>query len=327
MLWRHTNSPTRVGSAGKNRGILHRLFRNSCTIVVVSDTSSGLYKLPVPRWALGASAALGFAAFLAACGFGFNYARMALLTGDHEQLLAENTALKVENRNYQVTTRQLDARLGALEAISGEIQEMFQDDVWIQRFELDDALGVGGSVGNVGTDSMIASLNTRDNLDLTRIRALEIETQLQFAEDLALRRNGMLRVTPSVWPVSGPIRSGYGRRRDPFTGEPEFHQGIDIAALYGSAIRAPASGRVVFAGRQSAYGNLIVLDHGDGVTTRYGHLSRMEVRVGDPVSQDALIGYVGNTGRSTGPHLHYEVRVDDRSVNPGRYLPANSRRP
>ena len=307
--------------------MLRRLFRNSCTIVVVSDTSSGLYKLPVPRWALGASAALGFAVFLAVCGLGFNYARMALLMGDHEQLLAENTALKVENRNYQVTTRQLDARLGALEVVSGEIQEMFQGDVWIQRFELDEDLGVGGSIGNVGTDSMIASLNTRDNLDLTRIRALEIETQLQFAEDLALRRNGMLMVTPSAWPVSGPVRSGYGRRRDPFTGEPEFHQGIDIATLYGSAIRTPASGRVVFAGRQSAYGNLIVLDHGDGVTTRYGHLSRMEVRVGDPVSQDALIGYVGNTGRSTGPHLHYEVRVDDRSVNPSRYLPANSRRP
>ncbi len=309
-----------------DRSLLRRLFRNSYTIVVVSDTSSGLYKFPVPAWAHGAFAALGFAVFLAACGLGFNYARMVLVTGDHQQLAAENTALKVENRNFQVTTRQLDARLGALEAVSGEIQEMFQRDVWIQRFELDDAIGVGGSIGNVGTDSMIASLNTRDNLDLARVRALEIETQLQFAEDLALRRNDMLMVTPSAWPVSGPVRSGYGRRRDPFTGEPEFHQGIDIAALYGSAVRAPAGGRVVFAGRQSAYGNLIVLDHGDGVTTRYGHLSRMEVRAGDPVSQDALIGYVGNTGRSTGPHLHYEVRVDDRSVNPSRYLPATSAR-
>jgi murein DD-endopeptidase MepM/ murein hydrolase activator NlpD len=100
-----------------------------------------------------------------------------------------------------------------------------------------------------------------------------------------------------------------------------MHRGLDIGALYGSAVRAPANGKVLFATRQAAYGNLIVLDHGGGVSTRYGHLSRFVVKAGERVRQGDLIGYVGSTGRSTGPHLHYEVRLDERTVNPRNYLP------
>lgn len=302
------------------------MSKDSYTIIVVPNASSGLFKLRVPLWALYSVVVLALAFFVGAVGLGFSYARMALRTEDYGRLVAENTALKVENKNLEVTSRQLDTKIRGLEELSEDIQEMMETDTWNQRLGLTDSLGMGGSVDDFPTVTMISGLNTRDNLGLSRDRALEVEGQLQFVESLVLRRNGQLELTPSIWPVSGPVRSGYGRRRDPFTGEPEFHQGLDIGALYGSPIRAPANGRVKFAARQSAYGNLIVLDHGGGITTRYGHLSRFDVRVGDQLRKGDLIGYVGSTGRSTGPHLHYEVRVNDRTVNPRNYLPVDSHR-
>jgi murein DD-endopeptidase MepM/ murein hydrolase activator NlpD len=101
------------------------------------------------------------------------------------------------------------------------------------------------------------------------------------------------------------------------------HRGIDIAALYGTEVRAPANARVILAQRQSTYGNLIVLDHGDRITTRYGHLASFNVKKDDLVEKGQVIGFVGSTGRSTGPHLHYEVRLEDRTLNPRNYLPAD----
>jgi murein DD-endopeptidase MepM/ murein hydrolase activator NlpD len=143
-----------------------------------------------------------------------------------------------------------------------------------------------------------------------------------MVEDLVETRADRLELTPSIWPVAGNIRSGFGRRRDPFTGRNEQHQGLDIGALYGTPVHTPANGRVVFAGRQAAYGNLVVIDHGSGITTRYGHLSQFDVNVGDRLAKGELLGFVGSTGRSTGPHLHYEVRMDERAVNPRNYLPS-----
>ena len=97
--------------------------------------------------------------------------------------------------------------------------------------------------------------------------------------------------------------------------------GVDIAALFGTQVRAPADGKIIYAQRKAAYGNLIIVDHGNGLTTRHGHLSRFAVSVGQRVRKNEVIGYVGTSGRSTAPHLHYEVRVNDRAVNPRDYLP------
>ncbi len=293
------------------------------TLIIVPSASSGLHKFRIPLWAVYAGSVLGLLVFFSAVGLSVNYARMALRSADYEQLLAENTTLQVENKNFEVSTRQLGIKLQGLEEQSEQIRDMMQTDTWNQRLGLTEFIGVGGSLDNYPTTTMIASLNTLDNLGLTRDRAVELEDQLQFFENLVLRRNGKLDLTPSIWPVTGPTRSGYGRRRDPFTGEPELHHGLDIGALYGSVVRAPANGHVVFAARRSAYGNLIVLDHGGGITTRYGHLSHLDVGVGDQLRKGDPIGYVGSSGRSTGPHLHYEVRLNDRAVNPRNYLPTN----
>lgn len=127
---------------------------------------------------------------------------------------------------------------------------------------------------------------------------------------------------PTMWAHLGKINNEYGFRRNPFGGRSyEFHAGMDIDGERGDIIVAPANGIIVRAGWQGGYGRLIEIDHGNGLTTRYGHLSKVEVSVGDPVTRGQLIGLVGSTGRSTGPHLHYELRLDDKSINPRRFLP------
>lgn len=127
---------------------------------------------------------------------------------------------------------------------------------------------------------------------------------------------------PRMWAHLGKINNEFGFRRNPFGGSRyEFHAGMDIDGERGDLVVAPANGIIVKAGWQGGYGNMIEIDHGNGLTTRYGHLSKIDVQVGDTVNRGQLMGYVGSTGRSTGPHLHYELRVNDKPINPRRFLP------
>lgn len=127
---------------------------------------------------------------------------------------------------------------------------------------------------------------------------------------------------PSMWALLGKINNEFGFRRNPFGGRAyEFHAGMDIDGERGDVIVAPANGVIVKAGWQGGYGNMIEIDHGNGLTTRYGHLSKIEIQNGDTVTRGQIIGFVGSTGRSTGPHLHYELRLNDKAINPRRFLP------
>jgi murein DD-endopeptidase MepM/ murein hydrolase activator NlpD len=125
---------------------------------------------------------------------------------------------------------------------------------------------------------------------------------------------------PNLWPVEGPITGSFGERIDPFNGEGAFHSGVDISASYGQPVIAPADGTVMFAEFLGGYGKAIMVDHGHGIRTRYGHLSSFAVATGQHIQRGDIIGYVGLSGRSTGPHLHYEVRINDTPVNPYKYL-------
>jgi murein DD-endopeptidase MepM/ murein hydrolase activator NlpD len=133
-------------------------------------------------------------------------------------------------------------------------------------------------------------------------------------------RREQLAATPSIWPANGYVTSGYGFRTSPFTGRRQFHAGIDIAADFGTPIVAPASGRVVFAGRRGAFGRVVEIDHGYGVRTIYGHTDEIFVRAGQRVERGMRIAAVGSSGRSTGPHVHYQVKAAGRTVNPADYI-------
>jgi murein DD-endopeptidase MepM/ murein hydrolase activator NlpD len=130
--------------------------------------------------------------------------------------------------------------------------------------------------------------------------------------------------TPSLWPVMGRVSGSFGERLDPFSGEGAFHSGVDISSDYGAGVRATADGLVVAVEQRAGYGRMVLVDHGFGVSTLYGHLSSFQTRVGARVKRGEVIGTVGTSGRVTGPHVHYEVRLYGTPVNPWRYLRASS---
>ena len=144
-----------------------------------------------------------------------------------------------------------------------------------------------------------------------------MEEQLRMIQSTSSREN-----IPMVWSVLGKINNEFGFRRSPFGGRNyEFHAGLDIDGERGDTVVAAANGTIVKAGWQGGYGNMVEIDHGNGLTTRYGHLSKVEVQVGTPIIRGQILGLVGSTGRSTGPHLHYELRLNDKAINPRRFLP------
>jgi len=153
-----------------------------------------------------------------------------------------------------------------------------------------------------------------------RLQGNRISALLDHVEQGLLEQDTMLACTPSVAPVVGVMTDGFGRRKDPFTGRLAFHPGLDISARRGTPVVAPADGIVVFAARNSGLGKVVRLSHGFGFTTVFGHLNTISVEPGEEVQRGQTIGLLGNTGRSTGPHLHYEVHVDDKAVNPLYYV-------
>jgi murein DD-endopeptidase MepM/ murein hydrolase activator NlpD len=147
-----------------------------------------------------------------------------------------------------------------------------------------------------------------------------IENRLDAVRSDVEKRRSLADATPSIWPVAGWLTSSFGNRRDPFTGGRDFHPGLDISANHGDPVLAPAAGTVATADATGNYGNLVVLDHGFGIVTKYGHLARFGVTQGQQVNRGDVLGYVGSTGRSTSPHLHYEIWVNEKLTNPMRLL-------
>jgi murein DD-endopeptidase MepM/ murein hydrolase activator NlpD len=182
----------------------------------------------------------------------------------------------------------------------------------------------GGSRTDISTSQLQESSDLDMNLNILRNRAKGLESQYNLLDQLIDKRLGMASVTPNIWPIRGPIGSPFGTRLDPFDSTAEVHLGLDIVAAVGSPVKSSAAGIVRIAQRESDYGNLVVIDHGNGLTTRYAHLRGFAVRSGQAVTKSQVIGWVGMTGRTTGPHLHYEVRLNDRPMNPRSYLPRGS---
>ncbi len=187
----------------------------------------------------------------------------------------------------------------------------------LQSLGIDDAPGLDGGVGGPYEPLASDPHDTRNFLTTIAMVSDEIE------------RLTLLRQAADRLPLGRPIEnvsvsSGFGPRVDPFVRRRAMHTGIDFRGTQGAAVRATAPGTVVSAGYAGGYGNMIEIDHGEGIATRYGHLSRIEVKVGDVIEPGEVIGRVGSTGRSTGPHLHYELRVNDRAIDPMRFIRAGS---
>ena len=147
-----------------------------------------------------------------------------------------------------------------------------------------------------------------------------IEGRLASVKSKVEGQQALARATPSIWPLAGWLSSGFGNRKDPFDGGPDFHPGLDIAADKGTPVRATADGTVESAAYNGAYGNAVLVEHGFGISTRFGHLSGFAVRAGQQVHRGDVVGYVGSTGRATSAHLHYEILLNGQQINPLRLL-------
>jgi murein DD-endopeptidase MepM/ murein hydrolase activator NlpD len=219
----------------------------------------------------------------------------------HLRIEFENQRLRAENERQRLELEKLNNRVEKVEDTSRKLAE--KSGV-VDEGPLPGSGGPALPLDEMGLATLTAKMGRLEE-DLREYEAV-------------LRERGY---TPTIWPVSGKLEGGFGGRRNPFGGPGfEFHSGQDIEADWGVPVVSGASGRVVFVGWQNGYGQLVVVDHGGGLTTRYGHLSHIDVDTQQMVSRGQLLGKVGSTGRSTGPHLHYEVRINDVAVNPLPYL-------
>jgi len=159
-----------------------------------------------------------------------------------------------------------------------------------------------------------------DTFGALRDLLYDLEGRLQLVQTDVERRQALAAATPSIWPTHGWLTDSFGRRRDPFTGEPEYHTGLDISADKGEPVYATANGTVESAESSGSYGNMVVISHGFGITTRYAHLDSFRVTSGQAVRRGEVVGFAGSTGRATGDHLHYEVLVYGRQLNPLNFL-------
>lgn len=178
--------------------------------------------------------------------------------------------------------------------------------------------GIGGAVGS--RPRVPAPLTPSEELNALSVEVQEAGASLRVLKRLVARASRALAALPSTWPVRGAVNSEFGTRVSPWSRAPEFHAGIDIAALPGTPVHAPAVGTVIFAGGHHEYGLAVILDHGQDIRTVYAHLMQVRVSVGQSVNRGAEIGLSGTTGRSSGPHLHYEILVSGQAVNPRSFL-------
>ncbi len=251
--------------------------------------------------------ASAFAAALLFCAAAYGVYGMTQQVA-HLRIEEENNRLRLENERQRQKLQNLENRVDAIETDARRLSE--ESGVSHDDGNSSVAHGAGGPALNLD-DAAIAAIEER---------AARIESNLQACAAI-LRERESERI-PSIWPVTGGLSDGFGVRSNPFGGgSSEFHPGQDITAPPGTPVIAPADGTVVEAGWKNGYGQTVVIDHGNGLTTRYGHLSKIEVAVGQELKRGEELGQVGSTGRSTGPHLHYEIKVSDVLVNPLDYLP------
>jgi murein DD-endopeptidase MepM/ murein hydrolase activator NlpD len=283
------------------------------TLIVVPHAKARFRKIQVSvrltKWVFSIAAIT----VLAATATFVHYARIAAEVHELRDLRAENKALLSKTQEYELSAGKLQAKVQQLQNMVTKLGVMAGLEHSLPEAK---AAGVGGALSlDSSAPRLDPSALTEMDRSLTRLtdRSAELE---EFYRDQTV----LLSSTPSVWPVRGYLSAGFGNRVDPFTGQKDFHPGIDISTPMGAKIHSPADGVVISRGMQGGYGNAVVIDHAYGVVTRYGHLQSFAVKPGQKVRRGEVIGYVGSTGRSTGPHLHYEVWVRDQAQNPIHFI-------
>lgn len=290
--------------------------------IVLADRRTGV----VRRFTVGLWPSVAAGTFMLALPVLIGTGAALKAKSDVAALYASAAALEVENESYRVATEALSGQIQGLQSAITELgAHAALDPTLASAMDRLPAVvknrAMGGAGDSFSAGSSLPALQSPEStFGLLREILEGIENRLTAARGDVDRLNALAAATPSIWPAHGWLSSSVGRRTDPITGGEDYHQGLDISADAGSPVYATADGTVNVARREGAYGNLITIDHGYGLETRYGHLSKYEVKAGAKVKRGDVIGRVGSTGRATGPHLHYEVRVNGRLLNPLQLL-------
>jgi murein DD-endopeptidase MepM/ murein hydrolase activator NlpD len=284
------------------------------TLIVVPHAKARFRKIQIPvRFARWVAAAAGVASLVLGVVF-LHYLSIAFEVHDLRRLRTENAALTKMTSEYEKNVGKLQAKVVGLQRIVDKLGVMAG---------LDSALPAPGSAGVGGMPGSETEAPSRDpSFSLRRMdqSVTDLTKKSAKLESFYKDQKVVLASTPSVWPVRGYLSSHFGNRVDPFTGGPDFHPGIDVSTPKGTKVMAPADGVVIACAEKGGYGNAIIIDHGYGMVTRYAHLEGYNVRPGQRVRRGDVIGFVGSTGRSQTPHLHYEVWVRDQAQNPIHFI-------
>jgi murein DD-endopeptidase MepM/ murein hydrolase activator NlpD len=289
------------------------------TILIANRKTGAVRRLTVSRRVLGLAATMLFVIPLFLL-LGTRGASQAELTA----LRSSNDTLRIENESYRDATGELTDQISSLQTALTQLNEQAELDpatkAAIERLPaLIRARAAGGGLVAPSREATPAA-PPENTIGILRDLLGTLESGLNSVKSRVENQQALVRANPTSWPVMGWLSSGYGSRKDPFTGQPDFHTGLDISAGQGTPVKATADGTVESAAYNGNYGNSIVITHGFGIATRFGHLSQYAVRAGQKVRRGEVIGYVGATGRATSPHLHYEILLNGQPSNPLRLL-------
>ena len=326
-------------------------MKKSLYVVFVARESDGsLSKLPIPIHLVYLFLAAALIGLFTIAGLAGSYSRMLLKTEHFNQLRQERDHLRKDYARLETREHEKEVQAASLGALASEVSTLYGLTAGKlaapaqQFFTRRGRKSTSSSSGTAVSTNVIAP-GSADNSTLSepayyksldafyalRASALSGDASRAITNsfgtsplDNPFITPGVLSGTnvPTLWPVVGPITSPFGQREDPIlgAGEGEFHKGVDIGAPLGTPIHATAAGIVEKAGIGNGYGTEVVLDHGNGIRTVYGHMSGLHCAAGQQVVRGQVIGYVGHSGRTTGMHVHYEVRIHDTAVNPHKYL-------
>ncbi|HEV2194127.1 MAG TPA: M23 family metallopeptidase [Candidatus Acidoferrum sp.] len=263
----------------------------------------------VPAYLLHGVAILALIGAISVTAAVASYSRMLWKVGNYNAVRHELETRTQQYRQLQAAVNDTNQRLDSLQSLATEVAMTYG----VLRYH------------PAAFDQSDNPVDTQDAFD----RTIEQYSFLKRNATVIAVSSGGLRLlspladssyTPSIWPVMGHITDSFGERLDPFSGEGAFHTGVDVASDYGAPVHATADGVVTIAENHAGYGRLVVIDHGLGITTWYAHLSSFSAVVGSRIKRGEVVGYTGISGRSTGPHVHYEVRMNNAPVNPWRYM-------